>query len=101
MILVFFFFFFFFYLPVTLILPVKLESICFSVQKFKIDFQDGDCGGHIAFPIRINLAIFNLQVTQILPTKFLVNWPLGSAKEAQNKFLSGHGGHLGFRSELF
>ena len=31
----------------------RFESIGISVQeKFKIDFQDGDCGGHLGFPIR-------------------------------------------------
>ena len=48
------------------------ESVFLSVQekKFKIDFQDGECDSHIGFLIRTSLAIFNLQVTQILPTKF-------------------------------
>ena len=35
------------------------------------------------------LAIFDLQVTPILPTKFRVNWPFGSGEEAK-------GGYLGF-----
>ena len=50
----------------------SFESIGLSVQenKFKLDFKDGDFGGHIAFPIGTILAIFDLQVTQILPTKF-------------------------------
>ena len=33
----------------------------------KIDFQDG---GHLGFPIGMILAIFDLQVTQMLPTKY-------------------------------
>ena len=32
------------------------------------------------------LAIFDLQVTPILPTKFGVNWPFGSGEEAKNRF---------------
>ena len=32
------------------------------------------------------LAIFDLQVTQMLPTKFRVNWPFGSGEEAINRF---------------
>ena len=32
------------------------------------------------------LAIFDLQVTQILRTKFQVNLPLGSREEAQTRF---------------
>ena len=41
----------------------------------KIDFQDGRHGGHHGFPIVTILAIFDLQVTLMLPTKFQVNWP--------------------------
>ena len=62
-------------LKVTLILPIK--SIGLSVQKFNTDFQDGS---HV-------LAIFDLQVTKILPTKFPVNWPFSSKEEVQNRFL--------------
>ena len=36
---------------------------------FKRDFQDGGRGSHLGFPIRTILAIFDLQVTAILPTK--------------------------------
>ena len=32
------------------------------------------------------LAIFDLQVTQMLPTKFRVNWPFSSGEEAKNRF---------------
>ena len=43
------------------------------------------------------LAIFELQVTQMLPTKFLVNWPFGSGEEAKIDFQDGcHGAHPGF-----
>ena len=38
-----------------------------------------------AIPIRIILAIFDLQVTPMLSTKFQVNWPFGSG-EAKNRF---------------
>ena len=41
------------------------------------------------------LAIFDLQVTPMLPTKFRVNWPFGSGEEVKNRF-SSHGSHLGF-----
>ena len=40
----------------------------------KIDFQDG---GHLGIQIGMILAIFDLQVTLMLPTKYLVNWPRG------------------------
>ena len=56
----------------------SLESIGLSVQeKRKIDFQDGGHGGHLGFPIETILAIFDLQVTPMLPTKYRVNWPSG------------------------
>ena len=43
------------------------------------------------------LAIFDLQVTQMLPTKFRVNWPFGSGEEAKNRFSRCcHGAHPGF-----
>ena len=59
-----------------------------SVQemKRKIDFQDGGHGGHLGFPIGTILAIFDLQVTLMLPTKFQVNWPFSSGEEAKNRF---------------
>ena len=41
-------------------------------KKFKIDFQDGNCGGHFIFPIGMILAIFDLQVTSTILTKFQV-----------------------------
>ena len=76
-----------------------MESIGLSVQekKRKIDFQDGGHGGHLGFPIGTILAIFDLQVTPMLPSKFRVNWPFGSGEEAKIDFQDGgHGGHLGF-----
>ena len=57
-----------------------------SIQKFKLDFQDGNCGGHFAFPIGTILAIFDLQITLMILTKFQVNWPFGSGEEAKNRF---------------
>ena len=54
----------------------------FSIQekKFKIDFQDGNCGGHLVFP-RFYL-FFYLQVTSMAPTKFQAYWPFSSGEEA-------------------
>ena len=52
----------------------------------KIDFQDGGHGGRLGFPIGTILAIFALQVTLMLPSKFGVNWPFGSGEEAKNRF---------------
>ena len=68
-------------------------------KKFKIDFQDGNCGGHLVSPIGTILAIFALQVISTILTKFQANWPFGSGEEAKNRFPrwpQRHGGHLGF-----
>ena len=43
-------------------------------------------GCHLGFPIGTILAIFDLQVTLMLPSKFGVNWPFGSGEEAKNRF---------------
>ena len=61
-----------------------------------MDFQDGHHGGHLGFTIGTILAIFDLQVTLMLPSKFRVNWPFSSGEEAK-RFSDGcHGGQLGF-----
>ena len=57
-------------------------SLSIQEKKFKIDFQDG----HLAFPIGMILAIFDLPVTPILPNKFRVIWPFGSGEEGKNRF---------------
>ena len=44
-------------------------------KKKKIRFKDGCHGDLLGFPIGKNIAIFDLQVTPMLPTKFQVNWP--------------------------
>ena len=66
-------------------LPSKLESIGLSVQekKQKIDFQDGCHCGHLGFQTGTILAIFDLQVTPMLPTMFGVNWLLGLGEDAK------------------
>ena len=57
--------------PQVTLLP-SFESTGLSVQenKRKIAFQDGS---HLGFQIGTILAIFDLQVTLMLPTKFQVN----------------------------
>ena len=55
-------------------------------KKFKIDFQGGNCGGHLVFPIKKILAIFDLQVTLMTLTKFQVNYPFGSGEETKKRF---------------
>ena len=74
-----------FHLQVTRCFLESLESIGLSVQekKRKIDFQNG---GHLGFPIGTILAIFDLQVAPMLPSKFGVNWPFGSGEEAKKRF---------------
>ena len=52
----------------------------------KIDFQDGCHGGHLGFLIGTILAIFDLQVTLMLPTYFKVNKPFCSGEEMKNRF---------------
>ena len=51
--------------------------------------QAGNCGGHFGFPIRTNLPFLDQQFTQILPTKFQVNWPFGSGEEGKIDFQNG------------
>ena len=61
-----------------------LYRTCVSTQvRQKIDFQDG---GHLGFLIRKILAIYDLLVIQMLPTKFQANWSFGSGKEVKNRF---------------
>ena len=67
---------------ITPMLPSKF-GLSVQEKKQKIDFQDG-C--HLGFPIGTILAIFDLQVTPMLPTMFGVNWLLGSGEEAKNRF---------------
>ena len=64
----------------------------------EIDFQDGNHGSPLGFSIRTILAVFDLQVTLILPIKYQVNWPFISGEAAQNSFQGGgHGSHLVFQ----
>ena len=44
-----------------------------------------DDEGHLGFLIRTILAIFDVQVIPLLPTKFQINWPFRS-EEAKNRF---------------
>ena len=63
-----------------LIFPFKKKT-----QK-KTDFEDGRQGSHLLFLIGMILAIFELQITPMLPTKFRVNWPIGSGEEVKRRF---------------
>ena len=63
-----------FKLPQYFLSSFKLIGLSIQEKQHKNDFQDGRHGCHLGFPIRMILAIFDLQVAQILPTKFRVNW---------------------------
>ena len=67
---------------------LSFESSDFWVweKKRKIHFQDSRHGRHLGFTIGMILAIFDLQDTPMLPSKFGVNWPFGSREEAKNRF---------------
>ena len=69
-------------------IPTKFQVSWLLVQerKRKIDFQDGRHGGHLGILIGKILAIFDLQVTPMLPTKFQVNKPFGSGEKVKNGF---------------
>ena len=43
-------------------------------------------GGHLRFLIRTIKALFDLQVTPMIPTKFQIKWSFGSGEEAKNRF---------------
>ena len=60
------------------------------MKKRKIDFQDGCHGGHLGFPIGTILAIFDLLVTPMPPTKFGVDWDIEAKIDFQDD------DHLGF-----
>ena len=64
----------------------SLNGLSVQEKKRKIHFQDGRHWGHLGFPIRTILAVFDLQVTPMLPTEFRVYWPFGSGEEAKNRF---------------
>ena len=67
---------------------MNFELIALSLQekKFKTDFQDGCHSLNLGFPIATIWAIFYLQVTPMLPTKFRVNWPFSSEEEGKKRF---------------
>ena len=81
-----YFSFFFIYRP-PWYFQWSFESIGLSVEEnnFGIDFQDASCGGHLGILIKMFLAIFDLQVALILPTKFPVKRHFHSG-EVQNRF---------------
>ena len=73
----------------------SFKSIGLSEQeeKRKFDFQDGGHGSHAGFLFGMILAIFYLQVTPILPTKFPVKIGF-SVQEKKRKKDFQDDGHL-------
>ena len=65
----------------------SFESMGISVQekKFKTDFQDSGCSSNLLFLIGTISAIFALQITPMLPTKFPASWPSVSGVEVQSR----------------
>ena len=55
----------------------------FRSRSENIDFQDGR---HLGFPSLTIVAIFDLQDTPMLPTKFRINWPFSSGEEGKIDF---------------
>ena len=66
-------------IPMLLLPSFEPTDLLGQEKKRNID------GSHLGFPIRMILAIFDLQVTQMLPTKFRVNWLFGSGEEVKNR----------------
>ena len=81
----------------------SFKSIGHLVQKRgKIEFQDDCQGSHLGFQIGMILAIFDLHVTLMLPTKLQIKWPFSSGEEAKKKFkMATTAAILDFRSEQF
>ena len=69
--------------PRCFLASLEATGLLVQEKKRKIDFQDG---GHLGFPIGTILAIFDLQVTPMLPRKFGVNWLFSSGEEVKNRF---------------
>ena len=79
-------------------LSTKFRVTGLSVQekKHKIDFQDSSHNGHFGFLIRTILALFYLQVTLMLTSKFFFESTGLSVQEKKQKKDFQDGGHLGF-----
>ena len=75
--------------------PTKF-GLSVQEKKLNIDFQDSGHGGHLGFLIRTILAIFDLQVTLMLPISFESSDFWVQKKRKIDFQDSHHGGHLGF-----
>ena len=79
--------------------PTKFQVSCpfCSGEETKNRFQDSDHGGHLGFLIGKILAIFDLQVTLMLPTRFKSDGSLVQEKKRKIDDQDGsHGSHAGF-----
>ena len=74
------------YLPQCFLPSFKSIGLLVQDKKLKIDFQDGHHGINLRFPVGRILAISDLQVAPILPTKFRVNWPFSSGDSQDRIF---------------
>ena len=63
---------------------ITFSGISVQEKRYDTDFQDNN---HLWFPIATTLAINNLQVTPIIPIKFLVIWLYCSGVKNENRFL--------------
>ena len=72
--------------PCCFVPSFKSNGLLVQEKKSKVDLQESSHGSHLGFPIETFLAIFNLQVTLMLPTKVQVSWPFGSGEEAKRRF---------------
>ena len=68
------------------LIPMDFNWPSIQEKKFKIAFQDGNCGSHLVFTIGTILTIFDLQVTPMLPTKFGVSWLSVQEKKGKISF---------------
>ena len=59
-----------------------------ACQSIEHDHLNKLNGSQLGFTIGSILAIFDLRVTPMLPTKFQFNWPFSSGEEAKNRFSS-------------
>ena len=57
-----------------------------ACQSIERDHLNKLNGSQLGFTIGTILAIFDLRVTPMLPTKFRVNWLFSSGEEAKNRF---------------
>ena len=63
-----------------------LKKIYGMAVNWAWSFEQTLNGSQLGFTIGMILAIFDLRVTPMLPTKFRVNWPFSSGEEAKNRF---------------